>query len=140
MSSAPAARGGGGVRAVESAHRDGEPYITVQVLGPDGEKVSLKVKRSDDVSTMRALITQMWVAPFPSSLKAARTSQQPASRFDSSMTYGLRGNRGVAGAWSPVPMHDVLASNCSLATSKFCRTHHCARGRSVVADWHASPL
>jgi hypothetical protein len=46
-------------RAPEAANRSGEAYITVQVLGPNGENVPLKVKPSDDVSTLRALVTQM---------------------------------------------------------------------------------
>mmetsp|Transcript_38229 Transcript_38229/g.93939 ORF Transcript_38229/g.93939 Transcript_38229/m.93939 type:complete len:237 (+) Transcript_38229:157-867(+) len=46
-------------RASESS-RVGEPYIVVQVLSPDGVKTPLKVKASDDVSTLRALITQMF--------------------------------------------------------------------------------
>jgi hypothetical protein len=44
------------------ASRNGEPYITLSVLSPDGVKTPLKVKASDDVSTLRALITQMCVA------------------------------------------------------------------------------
>ena len=34
-------------------------WLQIQVCSPDGEKQSLKVRRSDDVATLRALVTQM---------------------------------------------------------------------------------
>ena len=35
--------------------------IVLQIAGPDGGKTPLKVRLSDDVATLRALITQMYV-------------------------------------------------------------------------------
>ena len=34
--------------------------LQIHVCSPDGEKQSLKVRRSDDVATLRALVTQMY--------------------------------------------------------------------------------
>mmetsp|Transcript_15641 Transcript_15641/g.35813 ORF Transcript_15641/g.35813 Transcript_15641/m.35813 type:complete len:269 (-) Transcript_15641:175-981(-) len=41
--------------APESSH-----YVVIQVTAPDGEKHPMKVKTGDDVSTLRALVTQMF--------------------------------------------------------------------------------
>jgi len=48
-----AARVGGG----EPSER--APTVTLHIVGPDGSKSPLKIKLSDDVSTLRALVTQM---------------------------------------------------------------------------------
>ncbi len=49
-----AARVGGGDLASQRA-----PTVTLHIVGPDGSKSPLKIKLSDDVSTLRALVTQM---------------------------------------------------------------------------------
>ena len=42
-------------------HGGGVEDIVLQIAGPDGGKTPLKVRLSDDVATLRALITQMYV-------------------------------------------------------------------------------
>ena len=39
-------------------HGPGE--VTLQIVGPDGRKGDLKIRLTDDVATLRALVTQMY--------------------------------------------------------------------------------